>query len=510
MFDEPDAPSDAKIPSNPIVPAIGGQRQSSADFQASVLEAFQQYVHEYIDAVERQGVRNSLAFWTDLRPYTLPVDGCAALVYSQLLSEEITGGELDEHGRSANLQSEAERSALPVELQLRSLPVSCLHARLTSCLTAEPECFSTTSIRSPARRAAGSTKPEEAEDGSIKIRPCWDATVLEGREVPHEDVEFGEGSLGLQVATNEYFGQSTNAEDAYAVFVDGFNQDGDGKPGPAEASGKVMLGDFIVAVAGQSVRGQSDTDVLGCIKAARRPVVISFCRPKLLDQSDGAAVVSFGGTVPAHVVSRSYPGWGTTTSAVFAWDTELLEKVMDHAAHGSRVSLELPCKIFGQRPASVRHRLRVIDSAQISVSPEVQPTLTQVVDTPALADAVFGPAALSGDSSELAQFSICAWTQCVTVVIPDAIVKRTVAAKALVVVVEEMPASALDPSSVRQSGADSLRQLGGQFGTVVYATAAHADDGLWDRCASLALAPLPLSSSYKSEESCVEQAAHVC
>eukprot|EP01046_Picozoa_sp_COSAG06_P029630 COSAG06_NODE_2761_length_6333_cov_5.558196_1_plen_124_part_10 len=115
---------------------------------------------------------SGLAFWTDALPYTSPVDVCAELVYSRILSTELVDGALDECGCSTLLQSEISRSALTTQQQLQGLPISCLHARLTQLLT-----------ESPTPQQRGASQPEEAEDGSVKIFPCWDATVLEGREV---------------------------------------------------------------------------------------------------------------------------------------------------------------------------------------------------------------------------------------------------------------------------------------------------------------------------------------
>eukprot|EP00937_MAST-01D_sp_MAST-1D-sp2_P006182 g6182.t1 len=67
-------------------------------------------------------------------------------------------------------------------------------------------------------------------------------------------------------------------EDAlFQVLVDGFAPiDGEGRAGPAEASGCVGVGDAIVSVDGQSTRGLGYDEVLQRIQSAPDPVIIGF------------------------------------------------------------------------------------------------------------------------------------------------------------------------------------------------------------------------------------------
>ena len=77
------------------------------------------------------------------------------------------------------------------------------------------------------------------------------------------------GGLGLALEEDD--------EAEYQVIVDGFVPiDDAGSPGPAEASGRVRVGDAIVAVSGQSMRGLGYDAVLDCIRQAPDPVSIAF------------------------------------------------------------------------------------------------------------------------------------------------------------------------------------------------------------------------------------------
>ena len=77
------------------------------------------------------------------------------------------------------------------------------------------------------------------------------------------------GGLGLALEEDD--------EAEYHVIVNGFVPiDDAGSPGPAEASGRVRVGDAIVAVSGQSMRGLGYDAVLDCIRQAPDPVSMSF------------------------------------------------------------------------------------------------------------------------------------------------------------------------------------------------------------------------------------------
>ena len=49
-----------------------------------------------------------------------------------------------------------------------------------------------------------------------------------------------------------------------------------------EASGRVHIGDLLVAVSGTDVRSEDHTNVLSRIRACPRPFTITFCEPRLL------------------------------------------------------------------------------------------------------------------------------------------------------------------------------------------------------------------------------------
>ena len=430
----------------PPVPALDTMPRDKAQvetFARSAQEAFVGFVESYIGFVRHR--HESGCFWADAEPYTSPQETAAADSFARLVAAEHAAGRLDSCGESAALRAECERSGLPRRLQLQGLPVGCLHARVRRLLSAD------------GGGAKGApSRPQEAEDGSIEIFPCWDATVLEGRGDLSQDVEFQAGSLGLKVGANPFFGTTGSAEDAFAVVVEGFN-DCEGRPGPAEASGVVREGDAIVAVAGVPVRGQSNAEVLARIKEAERPLTLSFCQPYLLEHSEGTALGAFGGAVPCHTVSRSFPGWGTSMAAVFAWDTEALETIAIGSKRRCAVSVEFPCRMFGQRPASVRHCLSVLSPSQLGVTPSVPVTLPHVVDSDKLADAIHSTRP-SGAGRMLASFDLMAWTHSVRVVLPQSVIAEAIAANALVLALHECGAGS----------EDALRRLAGHCGTAAF------------------------------------------
>lgn len=94
-------------------------------------------------------------------------------------------------------------------------------------------------------------------------------------------ITFGKGPLGVGLAENLEW-MSASAVGAFATVVERFNLLSDGSKGPVEASGRVHIGDLLVAVSGTDVRSEEHTNVLSRIRACPRPFTITFCEPRLL------------------------------------------------------------------------------------------------------------------------------------------------------------------------------------------------------------------------------------
>lgn len=94
-------------------------------------------------------------------------------------------------------------------------------------------------------------------------------------------ITFGKGPLGVGLAENLEW-MSASAVGAFATAVERFNLLADGSKGPVEASGRVHIGDLLVAVSGTDVRSEEHTTVLSRIRACPRPFTITFCEPRLL------------------------------------------------------------------------------------------------------------------------------------------------------------------------------------------------------------------------------------
>eukprot|EP01046_Picozoa_sp_COSAG06_P035036 COSAG06_NODE_3721_length_4976_cov_3.131232_3_plen_1138_part_00 len=94
-------------------------------------------------------------------------------------------------------------------------------------------------------------------------------------------ITFGKGPLGMGLAENLEW-MSASAVGAFATVVERFNLLADGSKGPVEASGRVHIGDLLVAVSGTDVRSEDHTAVISKIRACPRPFTITFCEPRLL------------------------------------------------------------------------------------------------------------------------------------------------------------------------------------------------------------------------------------
>ena len=88
-------------------------------------------------------------------------------------------------------------------------------------------------------------------------------------------------------------------------MVHAFTASDDGSAGPAERSGKVMLGDRVARVGGRSTAGLDYAGVLDLIVGAARPLTIHFER-----RGAGAGGEADGGTAVrvAHEEWRGRPG----------------------------------------------------------------------------------------------------------------------------------------------------------------------------------------------------------
>jgi hypothetical protein len=94
-------------------------------------------------------------------------------------------------------------------------------------------------------------------------------------------VTFGKGPIGIGMAENLEW-CSASAVGAFSTVVERFNLMKSGSAGPAEKSGRVHIGDLVVAVSGADVRGEEHFETLARIRACPRPFTITFCEPRLL------------------------------------------------------------------------------------------------------------------------------------------------------------------------------------------------------------------------------------
>jgi len=119
-------------------------------------------------------------------------------------------------------------------------------------------------------------------------------------------IRFQAGPLGVKLAERAADGSG------YSTKVLRFNPMEDGSTGPAQQSGRVGIGDVIVGVGGQSVRWMDYDETVAVLKAAPRPVVISFC--------------------PAYALNDANPGGKPEDFVVYQQDLE--EPLLDAGADG--------------------------------------------------------------------------------------------------------------------------------------------------------------------------------
>ena len=95
-------------------------------------------------------------------------------------------------------------------------------------------------------------------------------------------VTFGDGPLGLKLGEHACWSPASASEadgSCFSAIVDRLNKNPDGSPGPAERTGVVQLQDLVTAVNDRSVANEVYTRVIELIKAAPRPLTLSFRRP---------------------------------------------------------------------------------------------------------------------------------------------------------------------------------------------------------------------------------------
>ena len=96
-----------------------------------------------------------------------------------------------------------------------------------------------------------------------------EAMLKSGMAIVQFHVSFDEAVLGMQL---------TDAPDGSGVIVAAFTTMDDGVPLPAEASGRIAVGDRVSRVNGCSVGGLDYAAVLNRIRAAARPLTLHFER----------------------------------------------------------------------------------------------------------------------------------------------------------------------------------------------------------------------------------------
>ena len=84
------------------------------------------------------------------------------------------------------------------------------------------------------------------------------------------DVAFIDGPLGIVI----------NQIESGVILIGRFSCDPYGNPGQAEKSGKVSIGDIVVAVNGQPIENIGMDGFRSSVKSARRPLHVTFRRPK--------------------------------------------------------------------------------------------------------------------------------------------------------------------------------------------------------------------------------------
>ena len=104
-------------------------------------------------------------------------------------------------------------------------------------------------------------------------------------------VTFGPGPLGLGLGENPaWVASSSSVGDArcFSAMVDRLNSSPDGCPGPAERTGVIRTTDLLSAVDGHSVATVPYAQIIGMIKVAPRPLMLSFRRAPAEAPADDA------------------------------------------------------------------------------------------------------------------------------------------------------------------------------------------------------------------------------
>lgn len=87
--------------------------------------------------------------------------------------------------------------------------------------------------------------------------------------VAYYSVTFGPGPMLLKLGVSPCF---------QFIEVEGFGRTEDGRPGPAERSGRIAVGDVLLGVGDTTFHKISFDSALHAIAAAKRPVTLRFAR----------------------------------------------------------------------------------------------------------------------------------------------------------------------------------------------------------------------------------------
>eukprot|EP01043_Picozoa_sp_COSAG02_P044433 COSAG02_NODE_3968_length_5975_cov_18.110279_1_plen_1346_part_10 len=117
--------------------------------------------------------------------------------------------------------------------------------------------------------------PSYLESGLSTSQNVYDRTDL-------RTVQFQDGSLGMGLGVNETFRNSGDRLDQYSTIVERLNVLPDGRPGAAESSGAVHIRDLVATVNGEDLAGKDHGQVIGHIRASRRPLEIGFLSTAVL------------------------------------------------------------------------------------------------------------------------------------------------------------------------------------------------------------------------------------
>jgi hypothetical protein len=119
-------------------------------------------------------------------------------------------------------------------------------------------------------------------------------------------VIFPEGPLGLNISSKPLLDQQHPAELGKRVFVSGFVKTPAGLKCEAEKKGEIRIGDEIVEVQGEKLRGFQDMEAFAkFIKAKPRPLKVVFLRKRQDQATAAASAAPYLAIAPAASPSRA-------------------------------------------------------------------------------------------------------------------------------------------------------------------------------------------------------------